>query len=351
MTGGSWYEYGYDMFDYDYMPYPNYGEEESETLGTFTIVGFDKTESNTLYFSEDYLAEEDLVGPMTDFTKKWQVQYHLQSAMTFQIEGVTYQHPEYNWSEDVDVELVGEGIPGESVTRTVIVRTTSPAGEPLSMTLDLKVRSVPDPITDYILVKENVLTGILEDFLEEIPEEYALTKRNLVSVSVNGYYDGNRLIETMDGSVYKVYYPSNLEDPMRDFLVFFAGIRAVFLLTLFGLFLYSIVHAVTKNVMNARKKDFAIYRSIGANQTSLARLVVVEQVFLSVGGFFITLAILHLVRNQVTLVNRTIGYMRPVDYLILFLAFILFGMWLGLRFNKKIFRQSVIETLTLAREV
>ena len=352
MTGGSWYDYGdygFGMFDYEY--YPRYGEEGSETLGTFTIVGFDNAQSDTLYFSEAYLAEEDLVGPMTDFTKKWQVQYQLQSAMTFEIQGVIYQRPEYNWSEDADIELVGEGIPGESVTRTVVISTTSPAGTALSMTLDLIVRSVPDPLTDFILVNEDTLSGILEDFLEEIPEEYALTRRNLVSVSVSGYYDGNRLIETMDGSVYKVYYPSNLEDPMRDFLVFFAGIRAIFLLTLFGLFLYSIVHAVTKNVMNARKKDFAIYRSIGANQTSLARLVVVEQVFLSVGGFFITLAILHLVRNQVMLVNRTIGYMRPIDYLILFLAFILFGMWLGLRFNKKIFKQSVIETLTLAREV
>ena len=61
---------------------------------------------------------------------------------------------------------------------------------------------------------------------------------------------------------------------MREVLVFLSGLLAIVLLSLFGMFLYAIVHAVTRNVMNARKKDFAIYRSIGANQTSLAKLVV-----------------------------------------------------------------------------
>ena len=115
------------------------------------------------------------------------------------------------------------------------------------------------------------------------------------------------------------------------------------------MFLYSIVHAVTKNVMNARKKDFAIYRSIGANQTTLARLVIIEQVIMSVAGFFITMIILNILSSQIYSIRTAIKYMEIKDYAILLIAFMLFGAWLGLRFNKRVFNQSVIETLSQSR--
>ncbi|NLN50236.1 MAG: hypothetical protein GX149_01245 [Acholeplasmataceae bacterium] len=117
----------------------------------------------------------------------------------------------------------------------------------------------------------------------------------------------------------------------------------------FGLFLYSIVHAVSKNVMANRKKDFAIYRSIGANQSSLAKLVVIEQVLINLIAFTLTVSLLQILKNYVTVFQNVIPYMRIRDYLLLLLVFLLYGLWLGLRFNKKVFHQSVIETLTMSR--
>jgi predicted lysophospholipase L1 biosynthesis ABC-type transport system permease subunit len=157
------------------------------------------------------------------------------------------------------------------------------------------------------------------------------------------------VINSVDADLYKVYYPANISGAMREIQVFFLSFLAAILLTLFGLFLYSIVHAVTKNVMNARKKDFAIFRSIGANKTTLAQLVVLEQVIMSTVGFIITMIIINIISTNITLIAADIQYMELRDYLILLAAFMFFGAWLGLRFNKKVFKQSVIETLTQSR--
>jgi ABC-type antimicrobial peptide transport system permease subunit len=102
--------------------------------------------------------------------------------------------------------------------------------------------------------------------------------------------------------------------------------------------------------MNARKKDFAIFRSIGANKTSLARLVVLEQVMMSTTGFIITIILMRILSRNVGFIKLSIQYMENKDYIILLTAFMLFGAWLGLRFNKKVFKQSVIETLSASRE-
>jgi putative ABC transport system permease protein len=172
----------------------------------------------------------------------------------------------------------------------------------------------------------------------------------MISLSVDGYYAGNSVIRNVDSTIYKVYYPSNISGFLREFLVFFASLMALVFLSLFGMFLYSIVHAVTRNVMNARKKDFAIFRSIGANKTSLARLVVLEQVMMSTSGFIITIILLRILSSNVGFIKLSIQYMENRDYVILLTAFMLFGAWLGLRFNKKVFKQSVIETLSASRE-
>ena len=53
---------------------------------------------------------------------------------------------------------------------------------------------------------------------------------------------------------------------------------------------------------------------------------------------------------NVGFISLSIQYMENKDYAILLAAFMLFGAWLGLRFNKKVFKQSVIETLSASRE-
>lgn len=333
--------------------YYYYGEgprdEETPVIGTFTITGIDKSERETVYFSKAYLEQEELEFEMIDYDKHQNLYWTLQNNMRLDYEGTEY----YVWSGyesfDSDIVIQGKGEPESLGEKTVTFKTRSTFDVELTKTLDVTI-SVAEDNYEEALVDREFYESLLKEFIEEVPDEYAMTSRDLISLSVDGFYAGNQLIETIDRDTYKVYYPANISSPMREFLVFFAGLMAVILLTLFGLFLYSIVHAVTRNVMNARKKDFAIFRSIGANQYVLARLVVIEQVIISVTGFILTLIILNLLSSSVPMIGNTIPYMERQDYLILFGVFVLFGTWLGLRFNKKVFRQSVIETLTMSRE-
>jgi ABC-type antimicrobial peptide transport system permease subunit len=136
---------------------------------------------------------------------------------------------------------------------------------------------------------------------------------------------------------------------MGSFFKFIIGVGAVITLSIVGSLLYLIFHAVTKNVMNARKKDFAIFRSIGTNKIVLARLVLVEQIIVSLIGFSISMIILTLVRNNVTFIRSALIYMELFDFILLVLIIMLIGVMIGLKFNKKVFNMSVIETLTQSR--
>jgi ABC-type lipoprotein export system ATPase subunit len=190
---------------------------------------------------------------------------------------------------------------------------------------------------------------IEEGHLETFKSLYTSIARDSYSVSVSSLAAGNRVLDRIDTTLYRVYYPANV--PVTQSIdVIFLNYFYNILLIVFGLFLYSIVHAVSKNAMRSRSKDFAIYRSIGAQQSIVARLVVIEQVLISM--FSIVFMMIALIALSF-FVNRIATYLTVltfVNYLYLFVIFILFGVWLGLRFNKRVFKQSVIENINLSKE-
>lgn len=124
------------------------------------------------------------------------------------------------------------------------------------------------------------------------------------------------------------------------------SIVAIVVLLLLGLFLYAVIHAVTRNMMTSRKKDFSIFRSVGAHQSTLSWLVIVEQVLLSMFGLAIAVGFLQLIVGTVNNHGLTIEYMLFRDYIILLVAIVYLGTWLGVRFNKKVFNQTVIQALS-----
>ena len=103
-------------------------------------------------------------------------------------------------------------------------------------------------------------------------------------------------------------------------------------------------------MMNARKKDFSIFRSVGAHESTLSILVIIEQILLSMIGLILSVLILNAIVSFVPNHGLTIEYMRISDYIILVFAITLLGLWLGLRFNKKVFHQTVIQSLTSGGE-
>jgi hypothetical protein len=330
--------------------YEWYGEEGNDTsIGTFTVTGIDKLDREILYFSEAYLMQPTSDEAIINYGLLAQIEQRLNYDISFEIGGHrmwTYKDDFSNFTEDIYID--GEGnrtvLTGQTLTFMVYdINYNEFSYEMNNLTI-----SVPEDMYGA-RIHPDAHQEIKDYFLDLWESQYTVSPKNYLSLSVDGYYAGNRVINSVDADLYKVYYPANISGAMREIQVFFLSFLAAILLTLFGLFLYSIVHAVTKNVMNARKKDFAIFRSIGANKTTLAQLVVLEQVIMSTVGFIITMIIINIISANITLIAADIQYMELRDYLILLAAFMFFGAWLGLRFNKKVFKQSVIETLTQSR--
>lgn len=105
-----------------------------------------------------------------------------------------------------------------------------------------------------------------------------------------------------------------------------------------------------KNVMSSRKKDFAIFRSIGTNESKLGLLVIFEQVYMMVISFIVSMIVINILSYSNYSMNLILQRLLPFDYVILFLTFTYLSIWLARRFNKKTFKISVIENLTESRE-
>lgn len=204
--------------------------------------------------------------------------------------------------------------------------------------------------TSYIFINDQFFTALANDVYDEFSE---LAKTYIISntsLSVNGRASGNRVLKNIDNDTYRIFYPANIKNPLRPVYVFLFTILAVITLGIVGAFLYTILHAVTKNVMSARQKDFAIYRSIGANRQDLGKLVIIEQIILSLTALIIVMIAFNILASNIVAIAVVIDYLIFFDYILLFIIFALFGALLGMRFNRKVFKQSVVETLSLARE-
>ena len=332
--------------------YEWYGDEASDTsIGTFIVSGIDKLHRNRgiLYFSEAYLSQPTSDENIINYSILTQLEQRLNYDLSFNFGDNrmwTYKDDTSQFNEDVYID--GEGERSVLTGQTLTFISYDLNYNEYSYEINNLTISVPEEMYGA-RINPNIHNQIKDYFLDLWESQYIMSPKNYISLSVDGYYAGNKVIDSADANLYKVYYPANVSGAAREIQVFFLSFLAIILLTLFGLFLYSIVHAVTKNVMNARKKDFAIFRSIGANKTTLAQLVVLEQVIMSTVGFIITMIIINIISANITLIAADIQYMELRDYIILLAAFMFFGAWLGLRFNKKVFKQSVIETLTQSR--
>ena len=322
-----------------------------DTAKTFIVSGIDKLNRETIYFSDAYLNQEVNLSQVIDYERYNEIVDMLYYNMYFNYQSHNYQIIPVNIGT-FDLSLNGQGSRTTLTNQTITISINTDYGfDPFTIELTGVSISVPQIIDSYrqILMRQSLFNQIVTENISRFESYYQPDDLFMITVTVNGYSAGSRLIKSLDIETYRVYYPSYIASPLREFLVFFQGLVAVIFLTIFGLFLYSIVHAVSKNVMNSRKKDFAIFRSIGTNRATLARLVVLEQMIMATIGFIIALLLMGLIGEYMYFLKEALDYIELRDYFYLLFIFVLFGGWLGLRFNKRVFNQSVIETLTQSK--
>lgn len=311
------------------------------------VVGITKDNNNTLYFSESYLNTPYPDEPTESIALKNEVQRQILNTLRATLDGDEYMIEPSLFSEDMDIDFNIYG-DNQRELETGVLTFTAVSTNGLNLTYQKEVTyNKPNAVQyNFALITQALYNDLIEHMLLQVQDEYIAFPSNIASVNVSNQLAGSRLIEDLDANVYKVYYPSNLSSPFQEFLVFMLSIVMVIVLLLLGLFLYAVIHAVTRNMMTSRKKDFSIFRSVGAHQKTLSLLVIFEQIMLSLIGLSIAVGVLQLIVNITDNHGLTIEYMLFTDYVILIVAITYLGTWLGLRFNKKIFHQTVIQALS-----
>lgn len=360
-----------------YLPFSENTEKETTPLFQgvkYKIVGFTGISEKTMYFSDAFINEHESVVIFDEvgFESK---KNELENQMDIQFILNANTEYETNFWHNSSINHNGEGPPhllslyhkDEAIEGAVTVQIpfsyqnyywngNNTIVTSIEKTYDVKVvdnRSEIDKNLDPyfdIFVSQKIYDEFARDILEEIRPNYITIPEKVISLSISGYAAGNRLLNTIDSNTYRVFYPANIPSSIRPIMVFLQSIYTIIILSVAGMFLYTVLHAVTKNVMAARKKDFAIYRSIGANKTTLGKLVILEQVIISLVSLAVVLIIFNIGSFYFTYLQGITNYLLIYDYLYLTLIFMLFGMLLGMRFNKRVFNQTVIETLSLAKE-
>ena len=111
--------------------------------------------------------------------------------------------------------------------------------------------------------------------------------------------------------------------------------------------MYFITYIVLKNIQESKKKDFLIFRSIGASKTSLNKVTIIELLISTIFSI-IFVWVLYMLNKEFMIIkglSNLLTYYTIGNYI--FLLFILFALalLLGKRFNGRIFNKSVITSL------
>ncbi|PKK87594.1 MAG: hypothetical protein CVV63_00485 [Tenericutes bacterium HGW-Tenericutes-8] len=113
---------------------------------------------------------------------------------------------------------------------------------------------------------------------------------------------------------------------------------------LLGGFLYIIINLVIKSVIQSRKKDFVIFRSIGASKKDLKRMLVIEQVIYSFVSYILAIIALFIM-------NTLIEDFKVMRFIEIGFYFVSYALFLGAlllitrKFSIRLFGRSVITTL------
>jgi ABC-type lipoprotein export system ATPase subunit len=117
-----------------------------------------------------------------------------------------------------------------------------------------------------------------------------------------------------------------------------------FVYFLVGGFIYIILNLVIKSIIQSRRKDFVIFRSIGASKTDLRKLLSLEQVLFNTFGFVLSFIPL-IVMNVYIPEFKVMRYIPILMYGVFFVIFLLVLLSINNKFANKLFGKSVITTL------
>ncbi len=166
-----------------------------------------------------------------------------------------------------------------------------------------------------------------------------------VAVMVLDAYDAEQVMDDIRGLGFNAIYPIAVSNDLTAIIAIATGIYLGIMVGFLMVVIYFISYVVLKNVQNSKKKDYLIFRSIGASKRDLNRVTIIELFITVLMAYGITMAFLVVNEFFDTFIPQYLRYFTVGSYLFIFVLLGILALGLGNRFNKKIFSSSVITSL------
>lgn len=167
-----------------------------------------------------------------------------------------------------------------------------------------------------------------------------------LGVMIPGTFQSDEIINDIEELGFNAIYPASVGTQIDEFYGIFQTILFGFLMFALMIVVYWVTYAVLRNVQTAKKKDYLIFRSIGASKKDLYRVTNIEMVYIFLSALIIVLAFFAYNQvRQVWIIPQYLEYFSIGTYIVLFLILFTIAIFLGRRFNRRIFGRSVITAL------
>lgn len=239
----------------------------------------------------------------------------------------------------LQVEGIGELSPGDYI------------GEHVTLNLDHPYLDAPREIE--VTIKDVVNNAEVTEFIpalqisEEIIQTESQTPSYQVSLLMDGSFSTNQLKDNLDAA-YIAIYPASFENQFEQIFAvignIFQGLTSVILL----LIMYFVSYLVLKNVIRSQERSTLILRSIGAYKKDLYQTLIMELMLVMMVAFALVIGFFWI--NQFTLnwIPNYLQYFSWLNYLFMIALLLLLALFLGRRFQKKLFTRSVMSALRSA---
>ncbi len=167
-----------------------------------------------------------------------------------------------------------------------------------------------------------------------------------ITVFVRDSFDAKNVQPKLQDLGYNAIYPASVSNQFDEIARMFSTLGFTILMVFLMFIVFWVTFAVLRNVQTAKKKDYLIFRSIGASKKDLYKVTNLELMiaFLLSLLIVITIFIVNEI-HQIWVIPQYLRYFNLASYLSLVLILTLLALLLGRKFNKKIFDKSVITSL------
>lgn len=150
-------------------------------------------------------------------------------------------------------------------------------------------------------------------------------------------------------SKYKVFYPYNSStgDDYLGIIMLFATLGQVLLLVVSVLASTLFTYVIFKAIINTKLHDYAIFRTIGANQRMIRYFIYLENIIVVLFSFTIFFAISMLLKTSANVgsIFYSLKMYTALDYLVFFGIELVMSLMISRKYTKRVFGESVNRVL------